>query len=184
MQQPWRSAPAMRALAEGELIAYPTEAVWGLGCDPFNERAVASLLNLKRRARTKGLILVAAHPLQLQPLRAALTDAQWQQLCELRAEPTTWLLPNHGCMPPWICGAHDSVAVRISAHPVVASLCKRFGDLLVSTSANPAGMSPARSELAARRYFGKQVACYVSGATGGAAKPSQIIDLVSGRRLR
>ncbi|MBT8140484.1 MAG: Sua5/YciO/YrdC/YwlC family protein [Gammaproteobacteria bacterium] len=184
LQQPWRFEPALRALAAGEIIAYPTEAVWGLGCDPFNEHAVARLLSLKRRAQTKGLILVAAHAQQLKPLRNALSDAQWQKLCQPTEQATTWLVPNHGCMPPWICGVHDSVAVRLSSHPVVATLCQRFGDLLVSTSANPAGLIPARSERAARRYFRADVASYVSGATGGAAKPSRIMDLVTGLRLR
>ncbi|MGB5323974.1 MAG: Sua5/YciO/YrdC/YwlC family protein [Pseudomonadales bacterium] len=172
------------ALGRGELIAYPTEAVWGLGCDPYNEEAVASLLAIKRRPAAKGLILVAADASQLAPLRAGLTDAQWRKLVATTRQPTTWLVPNNGTLPLWICGAHDNVAVRLSSHPVIAALCAGFGEPIVSTSANPTGLPPARNELSARRYFRNGIAAYVAGATGGAKQPSRIIDLCSGERLR
>lgn len=174
----------MQALNAGEIIAYPTEAVWGLGCDPWNEDAVASLLALKRRPQAKGLILVASHYRQFDWLRPGLDAAQWLKLCSVQEEATTWLVPNNGALPGWICGAHEKVALRLSTHPAVVEICNRFGDLLVSTSANPAGLAPARSELAARRYFGKSIAAYVCGPTGGALNPSRIIDLESGARLR
>lgn len=182
--QAWRYLSALQALHSGELIAYPTEAVWGLGCDPGNPAAVAKLLALKQRSVEKGLILVAADVAQLNSLLDAITPAQRRRLQDPCAQPTTWLIPNNGSVPDWICGAHDSVAVRISAHPIVKALCQAFGGMLVSSSANRAGCAPARNIIQARARFKGGVAAYVAGATGSANRPSQIIDVVSGRRLR
>ena len=183
MSRRWQTAAALAALARGEIIAYPTEAVWGLGCDPFDGTAVHRLLQLKQRPLAKGLILVVADGEQLSGLWWRLSAAQRAQIASAQ-QPTTWLLPHAGQMPLWITGEHDTVAVRVSRHPSVAALCHAYGGPLVSTSANPAGKSPARSQWAARRYFGRHVASYVGGPLGGAAKPSQIRDLESGAILR
>ncbi|MBT8149232.1 MAG: Sua5/YciO/YrdC/YwlC family protein [Gammaproteobacteria bacterium] len=182
--QPWRYQEALCALQRGELIAYPTEAVWGLGCDPYNGAAVSHLLALKQRPVGKGLILVAAHLQQLGSLAEALDPAARARLQRETAMPTTWLLPNDGSIPGWISGAHTSVAIRISNHPIVRSLCQLYGGMLVSTSANRSGQQPARSALRARMLFGREVAAYVAGPTSGATQPSRIIDLASGRQLR
>ncbi len=128
-------------LQRGGLLAYPTEAVWGLGCDPDNEAAVLRLLQLKQRPVEKGLILVAAHldPLRrwldlpaLPPERLARVAASWPG-------PHTWVMPAAAGAPAWITGGRDSIAVRISAHPVVVALCEAFGGVVVSTSANRGG---------------------------------------------
>ena len=180
----WRYQAAIAALARGELIAYPTEAVWGIGCDPFNPGAVEKLLSLKQRPIDKGLILVAADVSQLGELANGLSQRQRDAICAARAKSTTWLIHNDGSVPAWIAGSHTSAAVRISNNPIVKALCEGFGGMLVSSSANRAGYMPALSELKARAYFGAQIAEYVAGNTGGELRPSQIIDLESGQRLR
>lgn len=130
---------AVAALRQGKVIAYPTEAVWGLGCDPFNAEAVKTVLRLKKRAVEKGLILVAASYAQIEPLLAdTVTDEQRQALQQPSDKPTTWLVPfNPEKLPSWISGAHHTVAVRISSHALVKALCEAAGMPLVSTSANP-----------------------------------------------
>lgn len=180
----WRLSRAVRVLRAGGIIAYPTEAVYGLGCDPLDEEAVCRLLLLKRRPIAKGLILIAARYEQLAPLvvepaaeQAAIVRASWPG-------PVTWVLSAAPGVPPWLCGAYRSLAVRVTAHPVAAALCARFDGPLVSTSANVAGRPPARSALAVRRAFGDGVDYVVVGRTGGLRRPSVIRDGTSGALIR
>lgn len=177
-----RSARA--ALYDEGVIACPTEAVWGLSCDPDSATAVARLLALKGRPVHKGLILVAASMSQLDFLLADLPGEQRDSLAASWPGPATWLVPHQGRVQPWIHGEHDTVAVRVSDHPVVRALCLAWGGPLVSTSANPAGCQPPRAAFQVRRYFGEQLDYLVPGAVGDAGRPSVIRDLASGRVIR
>lgn len=177
---------ATAALQRGGVIAYPTEAVWGLGCDPRDEAAVLRLLALKQREVDKGLILVAASEAQLAPYIDMLQLGEAQRAA-VRASwpgPHTWIVPASRSAPRWITGAHAGIAVRVSAHPVVVALCDAFGGALVSTSANRAG-DPAPSELASldpRIVAGVDAA--VAGETGGLVRPTGIRDAATGAVLR
>jgi len=174
----------VRTLRAGGVVAYPTEAVYGLGCDPFNQRAVLRLLAIKGRAIDKGLILIAASLEQLQPLLLPRSAESMVPVLASWPGATTWLLPSRPQVPVWLTGGRDCIAVRVTAHPLAARLCERFGAPLVSSSANPSGRPPARTLLQARRAFGGQVDYFLSGATGGAARPSEIRDARDGRLLR
>ena len=189
----WQLTKALSALDNGEVIAYPTEGVWGLGCDPFNADAVNRLLAIKHRSMDKGLILVAANLNQISPLLHLLSDEQHSRLIQsvnetatsrLTSRPTTWLIPSNNLIPRWITGAHSTVAVRISKHPTVAALCQAYGGMIVSTSANPSKQRPALTQLAARHYFSKQVNVYLTGKVNCAGEASEIRDLVTGDILR
>jgi len=168
----------------GGVVAYPTEAVYGLGCDPFDAGAIARLLAMKGRAADKGLILIAADFEQIAGLieepdgtvRARL-QASWPGF-------VTWVLPARDYVPQWLTGCHRGLAVRVTAHPVAAELCHQFGGPLVSTSANPTGRRPARDALTVRRYFGSTLGYVVGGRVGGATSPSQIRDGLTGEVLR
>lgn len=176
---------ALRMLRDGGVIAYPTEAVWGLGCDPMHADAVQRLLALKQRPVEKGLILVAADLAQVQPWLDALPVARREAVLATWPGPVTWLLPDPDQrIPAWIRGHHQSVALRVSAHPQVQALSRAFGGLLVSTSANPAGLPPARTALDVHRYFGEAVDAMVPGETGGLDKPTAIRDALTGETLR
>lgn len=177
-------AEAVHCLRAGGILAYPTEAVWGLGCDPYNEVAVARLLALKQRDRAKGLILIAGDLAQVQPWLAALNPAQCAVLRASWPGPVTWRLPDTAAIAPaWVRGDHAGIALRVSAHPLVQSLCMAFGGPLVSTSANPAGQPAARSAAEVRAYFGASVTV-LAGETGGREHPSEIRDLLTGEILR
>lgn len=174
------------ALRRGGVVAYPTEAVWGLGCDPRDEAATLRLLALKQREVEKGLILIAADEAQLAPFidMAALDAAQRDAVRASWPGPHTWIVPASASAPRWITGAHDGIAVRVSAHPLVVGLCKAFGGALVSTSANLAG-EPAVSvigELDPRIVAA--VDAIAAGETGGLARPTDIRDARTGAVLR
>ena len=182
--RPLHLQAAVSALRRGGVIACPTEAVWGLSCDPADEGAVAQLLMLKRRPMSKGLILVAATEDQIEFLLSDLPREQRQALAKDWPGPATWLLPHQGRVPTWICGEHATVAVRVSAHPVVSALCAAWGGPLVSTSANPAGARPAREAFQVRRFFGDGLDYLLPGRVGGAVRPTTIRDLSSGQLIR
>lgn len=181
---PFQLREAVRALRCGGVIAYPTEAVYGLGCDPLNPDAVLRLLNLKRRPMDKGLILVAADFAQLQPYLLPLAATLAQQVRASWPGPVTWLLPVPPQVPVWLRGRHDSLAVRVSAHPVVRALCTAFGGPIVSTSANPTGQRPARDPLTVRRLFAGSVDCILHAPLGGLGRPTEIRDGRTGRLVR
>lgn len=177
---------AARLLHSGGLIAYPTEAVWGLGCDPFNPEAIARLLALKQRPSSKGLILIAATPEQLAPLLDwSAVPAQHQD--EIRASwpgPFTWVIPCRPDVPAALRDAHDSLAVRVTAHPVASALCRAFGGPVVSTSANRSDQEPARHKDQLDPALLAGLDGWLPGDTDAAARPSQIRDARSGAVLR
>jgi L-threonylcarbamoyladenylate synthase len=175
---------AANVVKVGGVVAYPTEAVWGLGCDPYDYESVHRLLALKRRPVSKGLILIAADMQQLEPFLTQIDDLQRQRLKQSWPGPVTWLVPNNGLAPPWITGAFSSVALRVTDHPVAAGLCRAFGGPIVSTSANPLGLAPARMPLTLRRYFGDALDDIAPGHVGARNKPSEIRDLATGRICR
>ncbi|MBB4131511.1 MULTISPECIES: Sua5/YciO/YrdC/YwlC family protein [unclassified Xanthomonas] len=177
---------AVAALAQGGVIAYPTEAVWGLGCDPRQETAVRRLLAIKRRPVAKGVIVVAASVDVLHDWVDfdALEPARKQEVLASWPGPHTWILPVNAQAPRWVTGDHDGLAVRISAHPVVAALCAAWDGPLVSTSANLAGEPPARSRQALDPALVASIDGVVEGEVGALAQPTQIRDARSGQILR
>lgn len=174
---------AARELRRGAVVACPTEAVWGLSCDPLNQRAVSALLALKERPVEKGLILVAAHLDQLAYYIEPSSRTSLRRARDTWPGPATWVFPASPFAPSWITGSFDSVAVRVTAHPVMAALCLRFGGALVSTSANRSGQPPCRKVSEVRLRFGPALRV-VPGATGGRESPTPIREAATGYLLR
>ncbi|KRG40917.1 tRNA threonylcarbamoyladenosine biosynthesis protein RimN [Stenotrophomonas pictorum JCM 9942] len=174
------------ALQAGAVIAYPTEAVWGLGCDPANETAVLKLLALKQRPVEKGMILVAADPVQLEGWvrLEALAGERRQAVLDSWPGANTWIVPAGARAPRWITGQHTGIAVRVSAHPLVQALCTAWGGPLVSTSANLAGAPPARSREQLDPALLAQLDGLLDGTTGGLAQPTRIRVAATGQVLR
>ncbi|MBT8137114.1 MAG: threonylcarbamoyl-AMP synthase [Gammaproteobacteria bacterium] len=175
---------AAAAVAAGGVIAYPTEGVYGLGCDPENEDAVARLLDIKQRPAEQGLILIAAHIDLLNNYFAPLPEPARQQLEDSWPGPQTWLVPAADSAPEWITGRHTTIAVRVTDHPVASALCASCGHALVSTSANITGHPPARSAHAVRRMMGEQLDYILSGPVGRLGGATPIRDLRSGQLIR
>lgn len=179
-----RLALALKALRDGGLIAYPTEAVFGLGCDPLNEEAVQRLLRLKRRPEHKGLILIASDFGQLLPYIQPLSADLMVPVLASWPGPHTWLLPAQTWVPRWIRGAHESIALRVSAHPPVVRLCRAWGGALISTSANMNQRRPTRTPWQVRLQFGQHLEYLLQGPLGGLERPTPIRDAKSGKCLR
>lgn len=176
----WRLRHAARILADGGLVAHPTEGVWGIACDPQQPQAVSTLLRAKRRAPAKGLILVAAEP---EALAAHIDgDLPAEALADWPG-PVTWLLPAASATPRWLTGDHDTIAVRVTANATARALCAAFGGALVSTSANRAGHPAARNGWQARAALGGHVSLYLSGDLDRPGVPSRIRDM-NGKILR
>lgn len=175
---------AVNCLQKGQVIAYPTEAVYGFGCDPFNAGAVTKLLQLKQRPVEKGLILVAATWEQVEFLTEPVPPRALMQVFADWPGPYTWVFPASSAAPKWICGKHNTIALRVSAHPVVSQLCQSFGGAIVSTSANRDGQPPLRDSRTVKIMFANQVDCIVPGKVGGQPNPTVIRDAISGAILR
>lgn len=176
----------IQALSDGGVIAYPTEAVYGLGCDPDNEAAVMALLEIKQRPVEKGLILIAADYSQLLPYvnDSAIPQEKRFEIFSSWPGHVSWVLPASSKAPKWVTGQFDSIAVRVSAHPVVQQLCRAFGKPLVSTSANLSGQPSITDPVELAQSLGALLSAIMPGALGGAAQPSQIRNALTGDIVR
>lgn len=179
----WRIKQAVETLNRGGVIAYPTEAVYGLGCDPWDQDSVIRLLDIKQRPWQKGLILIAADFNQLQDFIEPVSAEILQQLNSTWPGPTTWLLPVRSDVPKYLTGEHDTIAVRVTAHKQTVELCRVFGGALVSTSANRAGMRPAKHAFQVRWQL-PEVDYIVAGECAGSDRPSEIRHALTGEKMR
>ena len=173
---------AAEVLLGGGIIAYPTEGVFGLGCLPDDDAAVARVLSVKRRQARKGLILIAANDEQLDgwvalPSRCTIPEPD-------PTHPVTWIVPASQSVPPIIRGEHEGLAVRITTNPVAAAICSAVDSPIVSTSANLSGKPVARNRFVLRRQFAQHVDYIVPGDCGPASGASEIRDLSSDHVLR
>lgn len=185
-------------LHTGGVLAYPTESVWGLGCDASNPQALNHIIELKNRDLDKGFIVLSDAASRLQ----SLIDVSYQTVDLLNLEQlaqdytamhrraVTWLMPvKSDHLPKILTGNHETLAVRITTHPILKALCAHlisdhnpYG-FLVSTSCNPSGKAPARTLPEAVAYFGEAVA-YLDVHTLGFDQPSCIQDVITGKILR
>ncbi|WGO83362.1 Sua5/YciO/YrdC/YwlC family protein [Arsenophonus apicola] len=173
------------ALNEGKIIAYPTEAVFGLGCDPDNEKVVRQLLLLKQRSWEKGLILIAGNYKQLTPYidDNKLTNLQKEMMLSTEDKSITWVVPARKDTPKWLTGKFDSLAVRITNFELIKKLCFLYGKPLISTSANLNGLSPCRTKEEVVAQFNGHV-FVLEGSVGGRKNPSEIRDIITGHLYR
>ena len=173
-------------LRDGGVVAYPTEAVFGLGCDPQDRAAFERLFALKQRPPLQGVLLIAADFDQVEQYiaHALVPPAVMQRVRASWPGANTWVFPRSTRVPNWVAGAHAGIALRVTAHPAAAALCRAFGGALVSTSANPHGESPARSAHAVEQFFGEALDGLLDAPLGGASSPTMIRDALSGTIIR
>lgn len=175
---------AASAVKAGEIIAYPTEAIYGLGCDPTNQSALRKLVDLKTRSANKGLILVAANWEQLDPFVSLTDQSALETAMQSWPGPVTWIMPSSKKCSSLLTGDRDTIAVRISDHPVVRELCEKCQYALVSTSANMSGQEPLPNAEQIEQAFANNIAGVVSGKLGGLSSATSIFDARTGAQLR
>lgn len=177
---------AAMLLRDGGVLAYPTEAVFGLGCDPHDAAAFEKLFALKQRPPSHGVLLIASDFAQVERYIDAdkITPESLQHARGTWPGPNTWVFPRSHEVPDWLAGAHAGIALRITAHEPAAALCHAFGGALVSTSANPHGAPPARSVRTVENYFGDALDGVLDAPLGAQGSPSVIRDALSGAIIR
>lgn len=178
---------AVDILHHGGVIAYPTEAVYGLGCDPENLSAIKKILELKQRKAEKGLILIASSFDQLEnyinPLEKNIEEkilSSWND----QSNAITWLIPAKKGVSEYLKGEFDTLAVRVSHHPIVKELCEKFGGAVVSTSANISTQESARTAEQVKQIFGNKIDFVLEGKTNINAQPSKIRDALTDKVIR
>jgi len=175
---------AKHALEKGEVVAYATDTVLGLGCDPENEAAIEKLLCIKNRAPDKGLILVAGNIEQLHPWVDFTQANNVQNILDSWPGSETWVLPAQIGVSSLITGDHRGIAVRVSASKTIQQLCGAFGGVFVSTSANRSGRPVAKTMMQCRKSFHSQVQCYLQSDEEQSQLPSRIRDGITGEVIR
>ncbi|QRP64128.1 Sua5/YciO/YrdC/YwlC family protein [Rhodanobacter sp. FDAARGOS 1247] len=177
---------AAALLHGGGVLAYPTEAVFGLGCDPHDRVAFERLFALKQRPPTQGVLLIAADFGQVERYidRASVPQAMLQQVLASWPGPYTWIFPRSAEVPDWVAGNHAGIALRVTAHEPAAALCRAYGGALVSTSANPHGQPPARAVEQVADCFGDALDGVLEAPLGGQVSPTVIRDVLSGAIIR
>ena len=165
------------------VFAYPTEGVWGLGCNPFSEKAVKKLINLKKRPKNKGIIVLAGSLQQLLPFTQHLSDKLKKRMNSKWPGPHTWLVPSSPDIPKWLIGPTGLVALRLSDHKTVIELTESLNMPICSSSANISGQEPAKNSDEIRTFFGNKV-LIIEGELGGLKKPTPVQNLESKEWLR
>lgn len=177
---------AANSLQQGRIVAYPTEAVYGLGCDPFNQQAVAALWQLKQRPAAMGVIVVGASWEQLVPFMDDIAITARAQLTANWPGAFTWVVPAAKTVPMWLTGGRDTIALRWSAHEATCALCRAFGGAIVSTSANLHGQPVLNkvNDIAQQFADSNTFSGVMVGDLGGYDRPTPIRDLRSGQWVR
>ncbi|ORU90085.1 MAG: tRNA threonylcarbamoyladenosine biosynthesis protein RimN [Cycloclasticus sp. symbiont of Poecilosclerida sp. M] len=184
MPSSWQKRRFVERLHEGAIVAYPTESVFGLGCDPENAKAVWQLLRLKSRPWQKGLILIASDFYQLESYVKNLPESIVKKIHDGSHEPTTWLLPAKDSVPKWLTGEHKTIAVRLVQHDLAKELCSLANMAIVSTSANITGQAAIKTAHKIRLKFSADDVYTINALVGKAAYPSRIIDPILNKQFR
>jgi len=180
---PFKIRRAIQQVNQGEVIAYPTEAVYGLGCNPLDEEAVLKLLALKKRSVDKGLILIASSIEQLDPY-LQLTEEIVSRVQTSWPGPVTWIIPAQPWVPKWLTGEHASLAVRVTNHPIARLLCEEHEGPLVSTSANTSAKPPATKSWQVAQNLKTDNFFLIPGNVEGLKQATPIFDVLNNLKIR
>lgn len=167
-------AAALEALRAGALVVFPTETLYGVGCDALDHAAVERLRAVKRRGADKGVAVIVGGAAMVDLVASEVSEAARRLIDAFWPGPLTILFPARPGLPaPLVLDGR--IGVRHSSHPIATRLASELGRPVAAPSANPGGSPPARDVAAARAYFGDAVACYIdAGPIAGA--PSTLVD--------
>lgn len=174
-------AEAAERIRRGELVAYPTETVWGLAADARSPAALARLRAWKGRDAEKPLSVLIGDFAELAALGAEATPLASRLAAKFWPGPVTLVLRCAQTFAPGVADAAGAVGFRCSPHPTAAALARAAG-AVTATSFNRSGASPCATRAQAEACAGGEIAL-VAGADASGAAPSSVVD-VSGERLR
>ena len=175
---------AAALLRDGGVLAYPTEGVYGLGCDPDNRAAFEKIFAMKRRPPEQGVLLIAADLEQVRDWIGNAPESAFARANAIWPGAHTFIFPRSPRVPEWVAGGHGGIALRVTAHAPSAALCRAFGGPIISTSANRHGEPPARSVADIRAIFGDEPDGVLDAPLGGLDRPTPITDAVTGAIIR
>lgn len=167
---------AVRTLAHGGVVVYPTETLYGLGVDASNAAALRRLVALKGREPGKPILVLIGDVTMLAHLAADVPSAARRLMRRFWPGPLTIVLRARPDVSPVLTGGSGTIGVRLSSHPTARALPQQLGRPITAPSANPSGQAPPRSVEDARRYFGSAVDCYVDGGELHGV-PSTVVDV-------
>ena len=170
---------AAQIVKKGGVIVYPTDTVYGLGCNPFNENAVKRLFKIKGE-RTKPLPILASNIKEIEKI-AQTTETTIKLAKKFWPGPLTMVLPKKSSLSNTVTCNLGSVAVRVPNHQVALELIRLSGGLLVGTSANKSGKKPSRTALDAAEQIGEEVDVILDGGSTPIGASSTVIDLTEER---
>lgn len=133
---------ALEVLKKGGVILYPTDTVWGIGCDATNADAVKRIYEIKQREEQKAMLVLLENPSRLESYVSEIPDMAWD-LIELSNKPLTIIYPEAKNIAPNLVGEDRSIGIRITKEKFTQALCQRFRKPIVSTSANISGEQAA-----------------------------------------
>jgi tRNA threonylcarbamoyl adenosine modification protein (Sua5/YciO/YrdC/YwlC family) len=176
--EPRKIQRAAAALEAGQVIAYPTDAVYALGCDLFNKKAIDSIYEIKRMSRDQPLAFIC-HDLGDIARYAIVENNQYRLLRRLLPGPYTFILEATREVPKLVVMKRKQVGIRIPDHPVTLALTKAFGRPIVSTTAAPHGQ-PAYVDAHEIAHAYPRLGLVLDAGVGGEV-PTTVVDITGGK---
>jgi len=170
---------AARIVTKGGVVVYPTDTVYGLGCNPFNEEAVEKIFKIKGE-RIKPLPILASGVEEIEKI-AHTTDKALRLAEKFWPGPLTMVLPKKASLPSIATRDWNSVAVRVPNHKVALELIRMSGGLLIGTSANKTGKKPPQTAQEASKQIGEEVDLIIDDGPTPIGASSTIIDLTQSK---
>lgn len=169
---------AIEVMKNGGVILYPTDTVWGIGCDATNAEAVAKVYKIKHRDDSKALICLVDSPVRLQRYVRNVPEVAWQVM-ELATKPTTVIFDNAVNLAPNLIAEDDSIGMRVTQEDFSKELCYRFQKPIVSTSANISGEPAAENykDISEELLNSVDYVCYSRRQEKKPHTPSSIIRI-------
>ncbi|MBL6685966.1 MAG: Sua5/YciO/YrdC/YwlC family protein [Methylophilaceae bacterium] len=172
-----------RYIINGNIILYPTESCFGIGCDPSNFFSIQKIKKIKKRNLKKNFLLIGSN---MQEFKKYIIEIKNKDLKELYSKwpgPHTWVVDAKKNTSPWLSSSQKKIAIRIPSFSLCHKLTKGIGMALISTSANESGKRSIKNYRQACR-FGNGRVKIIKGVIGGMKKPSTIQDFTSKQILR
>lgn len=169
---------AIEVMKNGGVILYPTDTVWGIGCDATNAEAVAKVYKIKHRDDSKALICLVDSPVRLQRYVRNVPEVAWQVM-ELATKPTTVIFDNAVNLAPNLIAEDGSIGMRVTQEDFSKELCYRFQKPIVSTSANISGEPAAENykDISGELLNSVDYVCYSRRQEKKPHTPSSIIRI-------